>query len=119
MLALAVLSLCAGRAEVDPPPPRLDGLTLADARRLDGRRVELLVVPAKPVVPFAGVAVVGVADAGDGTERSVMFLGDVPKGRAFRCAGVLLVIRHPAAVVNGVTVPAWEEVVLLADGPPR
>ena len=58
--------------------------------------------------------IVGPPDRGDTAEWSVVLRGDrtadLDDGDAVRVKGVLCVIHHDAAVVNGVPVPAWVEV---------
>jgi hypothetical protein len=56
--------------------------------------------------------VCGPADRGDGIERVVVLKGagrDV-EDRWITVTGKLKVIDNPAAVVNGVAVPAWTEI---------
>jgi hypothetical protein len=58
--------------------------------------------------------IVGPPDRGDNAEWSVAFKGDrvadLDDGTEVRVKGVLRVIHHDAAVVNGVPVPAWVEI---------
>ena len=58
--------------------------------------------------------VVGSADRGDGAEWSVFLKGnrlyDADDGAKLKVTGRLRVIKHPAAVVNGVRVDTWTEV---------
>lgn len=110
MLTLAMLALTP--VQVKPLP--LDTLPLADARKLDGRRVVAMFTAATvPVTLPTGDTSVGLGEADDGTERGVILRGhrlDMDPGDRLIVGGTLHVIDHPADFVNGIMVPAWVEV---------
>jgi len=93
------------------PPLDLEAITPAQARRLDGKKVTVLVRVSKPTYTWAGRTILGIGD--DDTDRSIHLLGerlDVDEGDEITVAGTLRLIRHPAQVVNGIRVREWEEI---------
>ena len=87
-------------------PLDLGTLTVAEARRLDGRAVLAVVVAEVPPFTHSGRAVVGFAPAADGTERGAVLDGtaeaqDLRVGQLLVVAGRLDVIDHSPAVING------------------
>jgi hypothetical protein len=94
------------------PRVQLPWLSLDKARQLHGQRVRASFGAETPPYTVGDRTVCGPADRGDGVERVVILKGagrDV-EARWISVVGVLKVIDHPAAVVNGVKVPAWIEV---------
>ena len=113
MLTLAALLIQAA------PALSLDALTIPAARRLDGRSVVVSIVPAKPAYTWGGRTVLGGEDRPDGAERGVMLKGerlDVKEGEPLTVRGLLRVIDHPAAVVNGRMIPGWVEIRVTEEG---
>lgn len=95
------------------PPIHLVTITAEQARRLDGKRVRVVVVVGKPAYSWRGSTILGVADRPDGIERSAYLQGerlDVEEGDEITIVGTLRLIQHPAHRVNGVFVQEWEEV---------
>ncbi|AWM41776.1 hypothetical protein GobsT_71170 [Gemmata obscuriglobus] len=113
---IALLCLCAQPAP--PPTVQFDHITVADARPLSGATVRIEFRPDRPehTWPIGGEerTVTGPAELDDGQERTVVLrgnrLGDLRTGKRIRAVGVLRVIDHPAAAVNGVLVPEWTEI---------
>lgn len=101
---LPILIACALAGE---PSHRLDKLTVGDCVSLHGQVVRVTFTVGLPVDEFRGWAIAGV-DAG-GVEMGVM----VPNGAGVwqkdtvTVIGVLRVVNTPAAVVNGIEVPAF------------
>jgi hypothetical protein len=100
------------------PPLDLDTLSVARARQLDGERVAVTFLVAKPAYTLRGVTMAGAADQLDGCERGTVLKGkrlDADAGQRLTVSGVLRVIDHPGGFVNGgfvngVFVPGWVEV---------
>lgn len=70
-------------AVLDVRPLDLEALSLERARSLDGQRVAVAFIVAKPVYTMNGYTVVGAADRDDGAERVAVLLGrrlDVREG---------------------------------------
>jgi hypothetical protein len=94
----------------------LDALPLADARPFDGKEVVALVTAATPLYTWRvdGRLVTVVGPDRDGAEWSVFLngnqLNDVNQGDRLKVRGVLRVVEHPPARVNGQAAPAWTEV---------
>lgn len=100
-------------AALDVRPLELGSMSIDRARVLDGQRVAVTFIVAKPVYTLNGFTVVGAADRDDGAERVAVLAGrrlDVKEGARLVVAGRLRVIRHRGDVVNGQAVPAWDEV---------
>ncbi|WP_439628198.1 hypothetical protein [Gemmata sp.] len=94
-------------------PLDLGSLSIDRARTLDGHRVAVALLVAKPVCTLNGFTVVGAADRDDGAERVAVLVGrrlDVKEGARLVVASRVRVIRHRGDVVNGQAVPAWDEV---------
>jgi len=97
-------------------PIDLDTITFAEAKKLDGRQVLARFTVDLPTFTWfedeRAITVAG-PDRGDEIEWVVLLKGerlDVDIGDKLKVKGVIRVIEHPAAVVNGVKVPAWVEV---------
>jgi len=105
-------------AALVPTPIDLDGISIERASALHGRVVVASFVVAKPSYTWPDrkggtITVIGAADKDDGAERGAVLKGkrlDVEEGKRVVLVGVLRVIRHVAAVVGGVVVPAWTEI---------
>ena len=114
----ALLALAATRPYGTPAPITFDTLTLLEAERLDGRRVTVAFVPARPCYTMsAGKELVTVARPADvgGPERTAVLRGnrmrDADKGcHKLTVHGTLRVIRHPASVINGEAFAAFTEI---------
>lgn len=94
-------------------PVRLDDISLDLARAMDGRVVVSTFLCEKPSYTFSGATIIGAADRGDGIERTAVVDGDrldLDMGMRVTIFGVLRVIDHEAAFVNGVFVPGWVEI---------
>jgi hypothetical protein len=104
-LALAILSGLSTGPALD-----LDTLTLAQAAVLDGQLVRASVTVVNPPDAVGWWTVAG--DDRGAVVRSAVMPRDlhISRGDSVTVVGVLETIRHPAAVVNGVNVQAWEEV---------
>ena len=88
-----------------------DTLTVADALKLHGKPVVVALTVWTPAMLTDKEPVrtyLGPADRADGVERVVMLAGkrlDVEQGRRLVVAGTFTVIRHGAALIDGVAVP--------------
>lgn len=104
-LALAILSGLSTGPALD-----LDTVTLPQAAVFDGQIVRASVTVVNPPDAVGWWAVAG--DDTGGVVRTVVVPGSakVSRGDVVRVVGVLEVTRHPAVTVNGVNVPAWDEV---------
>ncbi len=110
---LATGCACGGGAATGPAwhPFALGTATVDDARKLDGATVRstFQVVNPPDHRPDDGLMVVG-DDTGDVARTAVLPLDYlVDSGDTLTVEGTLRVIRHPAAVVGEVMVPAWTE----------
>jgi hypothetical protein len=88
-------------------------MTLAEARQLAGCRVEVFLELGSPVDVGDGFTDAACYERADGVERHVYLKGerhDLGAGDTITVEGVLLVIEHDAATVNGVLVPGWTEI---------
>jgi hypothetical protein len=104
VLAIAVLAL--------PQPVALDGISVERARTLHGKLVSTSFMVAKPAYTILGCTVIGAADRDDGAERGITLRGtrlDIDVGDCISVVGVMRVIDHPPAFVNGQWVLAWVE----------
>ncbi|WP_439631441.1 hypothetical protein [Gemmata sp.] len=100
-------------AALDVRPLDLGSMSIDRARTLDGQRVAVTFIVAKPVYTLNGFTIVGAADRDDGAERVAVLVGrrlDVKEGGRIVVAGRLRVIRHRGDGVAGVVVPAWDEI---------
>lgn len=104
-LALAVLSGLSTGPALD-----LDAVTLPQAAVFDGRAVRASVTVVNPPDAVGRWTVTG--DDTGATSRAVVVPKDLTlaRGDVVTVVGVLEVIRHPAAEVNGEKVPGWDEV---------
>jgi hypothetical protein len=94
-------------------PVDLYALTLNEARLVAGHRVEAFLEVGCPVDVADGFTVVAAYERPDGVERHVYLVGDrhhIGAGDRLTAEGVLRVVEHAAATVNGVTVPPWVEI---------
>lgn len=116
-LAPLFLSLLIGQP-VPPPAVAFDRLTVADARKLNGAEVVITFSPGCPAytweVSGALRTFTGPVELDDGLVRGVMLrgnqLGRLRDGKRMKAVGTVRVIHHKEAAVNGVLVPAWDEV---------
>ncbi len=92
------------------PTVDLNTITVTDAASLHGQVVRAVLEVGQPVDTFGRWTIAGVEVAG--VERGVRVPngGGVWQGDTLTVVGVLAVVSHPAAVVNGVEVPAATEV---------
>lgn len=96
-------------------PLDLGRLPVADARRLNGREVWVLVTAETPPWTHSGRAIIGFAPDDDGTERTASLDGsaedhDLREGDRLSVVGRLDVIDHKPVVINGVRFPGFTEV---------
>lgn len=92
------------------PAVDLDTLTVQQADALHGQVVRATVTVVNPPDAVGWWSVLG-DDIGAFTRTVVVPRTlAIDRGDVVRVVGVLETIRHPAAVVNGVQVPAWDEV---------
>ena len=113
LVFLAALALAAGPA-YQFAPYHLDRLAVADARGLNGTAVVVWLEVGKPLAfTHDGRTLIGIDDQADGVERGVVLRRErdnIDVGDRLTVGGVLRVLDHAAATVNGVEVPAWVEV---------
>jgi hypothetical protein len=112
MLTILLLSLATDAGDLARPID-LYAMTLEQARRLHGYRVEVVLEAGCPVDVGDGYTMVGGYEKEDGIERAVRLRGefhDIEPGDVVTTEGVLRVIEHKEATVNGVKVPAWVEI---------
>jgi hypothetical protein len=111
---LTVLALCLASDPCDLARPiDLYAMTLEEARTLHGYRVEVFLEAGCPVDVGDGYTMVGGYEKDDGVSRAVRLRGerhDIDPGDVVTADGVLRVIEHDAATVNGVLVPGWIEI---------
>ena len=96
-----------------PQPVALSTLRLDRARELQGQFVLARFVIAKPHFTLKNRTVIGAADRTDGIERTAVVRGirrDLDTGRRVSVPGILRVLDHETATVNGVSVPTWTEI---------
>ena len=96
-----------------PQPISLSTIRLDEARELHGRFVVAKFVIATPCFTWKNRTIIGAADRDDGIERTAVVRGirrDLDQGRRVAVLGILRVIDHGSATVNGVAVPAWTEI---------
>jgi hypothetical protein len=112
-----VLTVLALRLAADPgdltKPIDLYATTLDQARRLDGYRVEVFLEAGCPPDVGNGYTMVGGYEKEDGIERAIRLRGerhDIDPGGVVTAEGVLRVVEHDEATVNGVLVPGWAEI---------
>jgi hypothetical protein len=94
-------------------PIDLYELTVEEAWRLAGKRVEVFLEVGCPVDVGDGYTDVAAYERPDGVERHVYLVGehhDIGAGDRLTAVGVLRVVEHAEVVVNGVTVPGWTEI---------
>jgi hypothetical protein len=102
----------------DPPVVDFDALSLDGATRLNGQVVTVAFTVGTPAYTWPVHdtlrTIVGPPDRGDVAEWTVALRGDrvadLDDGGEVRVKGVLCVIHHDVAAVDGVLVPAWMEV---------
>jgi hypothetical protein len=99
-------------ALVDPGdlarPLDLYELSVEEAVKLRGQRVEVFLEVGCPVDVGSGFTVAGCYERNDGLERHVYLTGerhDIEAGDKLTVSGLLSVIEHDEAKVNGVLVP--------------
>lgn len=93
-------------------PIRLEHLSPAAARGLAGQRVTVVLDSSRPSQVWEGTTIIGCDEQPDEVERSVILRGeraDVDWRRVW-VRGVVRVIEHPGAMVNGEVVPPWVEI---------
>lgn len=115
---LTLVTLLTVTQPVPPPALQFDTLTLADAKRLNGTETVIQFRVGLP--PYTWLigdvlhTVTGPTEAEDEQERTVVLRGnrlaDLKEGRRIRVVGTLRVLHHKEALVNGVKVPAWDEI---------
>ena len=96
-----------------PQPITLSTIRLDRARELQGQFVLARFVIATPCFTLKNRTVIGAADRDDGIERTAVVRGirrDLDMGRRVSVLGILRVLDHGSATVNGVSVPAWTEI---------
>ena len=107
-----MIPLVLSAALAAPVPIDFDGISLERARAMNGRPVVASFLNVAPAYTLLGRTVIGPANRDDGAERSAVLRGkrlDIDEGKRVEVVGVLKVIDHGAAAVNGVIVPAWVE----------
>lgn len=111
---VAILALCLAADPGDLARPLdLYAMTAEQARHLAGRRVEVFLEVGCPVGVGDGLTVAACHERPDGISRHAHLAGerhDIGVGDVLTVSGVLRVIRHRDATVNGVFVPGWVEV---------
>ena len=108
-----ILFFCA--QPVAPPAVAFDRLTLSDAAALNGAEVAITFTVGRPVYTWPRpLRTVCGPDEIDDQERTAVLRGqrmtELREGMRVRAVGVVRVIHHEAAVVNGVVVPKWDEI---------
>jgi hypothetical protein len=94
-------------------PLDLYEMSVEQAQKLHGCRIEVFLELGCPVDVGGGFTVAGAYERSDGVERSVYLKGehhDLAAGDKLSASGTLLVIRHKGAIVNGIKVPGWTEI---------
>src|SRR5579884_2668522 len=94
-------------------PIDLYEMTVEQARKLVGCRIDVFLEVGCPVDVGAGYTVVGGYEKEDGVSKSLILRGErheIDPGDKLVVSGVLRVIEHDEDVVNGMTVPDWTEI---------
>jgi hypothetical protein len=94
-------------------PLDLYEMTVEEARKLHGCRVEVFLELGSPVDVGDGYTDAACYEKPDGVDRHVYLTGerhDLAVGDKLIAAGVLRVVEHRDAVVNRVFVPGWTEI---------
>jgi hypothetical protein len=107
------LALCLANPGDLARPIDLYAVTLEHARKLHGFRVEVFLEAGCPVDVGDGYTMVGGYEKEDGIERAIRLRGEqheIDPGDVVTAEGVLRVIEHEEATVNGVKVPGWTEI---------
>jgi hypothetical protein len=112
VLTILALCLAADTGELARPLDLYE-LTVEQAWRLAGQRVEVFVEVGSPVDIGDGFTDAAAYERPDGVERHVYLNGErrsIAVGDILTASGTLVVIRHAEAVVNGVRVAGWIEI---------
>jgi hypothetical protein len=112
VLTILALFLAARPGDLGRPLDLYE-LTVADAQKLHGQRVEVFVEVGSPVDVGDGFTVAAAYERPDRVERHVYLTGErhgIAVGDVLIVSGTLRVIRHADATVNGVFVPGWTEI---------
>src|SRR5262245_61936433 len=112
MLAILALSLLGDPGDLARPLDLYE-LSVEDALKLHGSRVEVFLELGCPVDVGDGYTDAAAYDRDDGVERHVYLVGehhDLGAGDVLTVSGTLRVVRHRDATVNGVFVPGWTEI---------